>query len=75
MERGQGGRKIGGGGINARVLGMARLILENSLENELVEFLQAYREVRRRTRTMSWFTKAESVDRIIYGVMDHLNRS
>jgi len=36
---------------------------------------RAFREVRRRTRTMSCFTNAKSVDRIIYGVMDHLNKS
>jgi transposase-like protein len=36
---------------------------------------RAFREVRRRTRTMSCFTNAKSVDRIIYGVMNHLNKS
>lgn len=36
---------------------------------------RAFREVRRRTRTMSCFTNARSVDRIIYGVITHLNRS
>lgn len=36
---------------------------------------RAFREVRRRTRTMSCFTNPKSVDRIIYGVMDHLNQS
>jgi putative transposase len=36
---------------------------------------RAFREVRRRTRTMSCFTNAKSVDRIIYGVMSHLNKS
>jgi putative transposase len=34
---------------------------------------RAFREVRRRTRTMSCFTNSKSVDRIIYGVMSHLN--
>jgi len=36
---------------------------------------RAFREVRRRTRTMSCFTNSKSVDRIIYGVMSHLNKS
>jgi transposase-like protein len=36
---------------------------------------RAFREVRRRTRTMSCFTNVKSVDRIIYGVMNHLNHS
>ena len=36
---------------------------------------RAFREVRRRTRTMSCFTNAKSVDRIIFGVMSHLNKS
>jgi putative transposase len=36
---------------------------------------RAFREVRRRTRTMSCFTNAKSVNRIIYGVMNHLNKS
>lgn len=36
---------------------------------------RAFREVRRRTRTMSCFTNAKSVDRIIYGVISHLNKS
>jgi putative transposase len=36
---------------------------------------RAFREVRRRTRTMSCFTNAKSVDRIVYGVMNHLNHS
>jgi putative transposase len=36
---------------------------------------RAFREVRRRTRTMSCFTNAKSVNRIIYGVMNHLNLS
>ncbi len=36
---------------------------------------RAFREVRRRTRTMSCFTNAQSVNRIIYGVMHHLNKS
>jgi putative transposase len=36
---------------------------------------RAFREVRRRTRTMSCFTNAKSVDRIIYGVFNHLNQS
>jgi len=36
---------------------------------------RAFREVRRRTRTMSCFTNAKSVNRIIYGVMNHLNQS
>jgi putative transposase len=35
---------------------------------------RAFREVRRRTRTMSCFTNSKSVDRIIYGVFSHLNR-
>ena len=36
---------------------------------------RAFREVRRRTRTMSCFTNSKSVDRIIYGVFGHLNNS
>jgi putative transposase len=36
---------------------------------------RSFREVRRRTRTISCFTNGNSVDRIIYGVMQHLNQS
>jgi putative transposase len=36
---------------------------------------RAFREVRRRTRPMSCFTNSKSVDRIIYGVFNHLNQS
>ncbi len=36
---------------------------------------RAFREVRRRTRPMSSFSNLESCDRIIYGVISHLNRS
>lgn len=36
---------------------------------------RAFREVRRRTRPMSCFQNKESVDRIIYGVINHLNQS
>jgi transposase-like protein len=36
---------------------------------------RAFREVRRRIRPMSCFTNAHSVDRIIYGVVNHLNAS
>jgi putative transposase len=36
---------------------------------------RAFREVRRRTRPMSCFQNKESVDRIIYGVISHLNKS
>jgi transposase-like protein len=36
---------------------------------------RAFREVRRRTRTMNCFTNSKSVDRIIYGVINHLNKS
>jgi len=36
---------------------------------------RAFREVRRRIRPMSCFTNAKSVDRIIYGVISHLNQS
>jgi transposase-like protein len=36
---------------------------------------RAFREVRRRTRPMSCFTNSQSVDRIIYGVISHLNQS
>ena len=35
---------------------------------------RAFREVRRRTRPMSCFTNSRSVDRIIYGVVSHLNQ-
>jgi len=34
---------------------------------------RAFREVRRRTRPMSCFQNSASVDRIIYGVINHLN--
>jgi transposase-like protein len=34
---------------------------------------RAFREVRRRTRPMSCFQNPASVDRIIYGVINHLN--
>jgi putative transposase len=34
---------------------------------------RAFREVRRRTRPMSCFQNAASVDRIVYGVISHLN--
>ncbi|MBM4463419.1 MAG: hypothetical protein FJ012_11530, partial [Chloroflexi bacterium] len=34
---------------------------------------RAFREVRRRTRPMSCFQNPESVDRIIYGITNHLN--
>ena len=36
---------------------------------------RAFREVRRRTRPMSCFTNSRSVDRIIYGVISHLNQN
>lgn len=36
---------------------------------------RAFREVRRRTRPMSSFTNPESCDRIVFGVVSHLNRS
>ena len=36
---------------------------------------RAFREVRRRTRPMSCFQNPASVDRIIYGVISHLNAS
>jgi transposase-like protein len=36
---------------------------------------RAFREVRRRTRPMSCFQNPASVDRIIYGVISHLNRT
>jgi putative transposase len=36
---------------------------------------RAFREVRRRTRPMSCFTNSLSVDRIIFGVISHLNES
>lgn len=36
---------------------------------------RSFREVRRRTRPMSCFQNGESVDRIIYGVLSHLNSS
>jgi putative transposase len=36
---------------------------------------RAFREVRRRTRPMSSFCNTESCDRIIYGVISHLNSS
>jgi transposase-like protein len=36
---------------------------------------RSFREVRRRTRTISCFTNGASVDRIIFGVINHLNNS
>jgi len=36
---------------------------------------RAFREVRKRTRPMSSFSNLESCDRIIYGVLSHLNSS
>jgi len=36
---------------------------------------RAFREVRRRTRPMSSFNNSASVDRIIYGVISHLNKN
>jgi putative transposase len=36
---------------------------------------RAFREVRRRTRPMSSFTNLGSCDRIVFGVLTHLNRS
>ncbi len=36
---------------------------------------RAFREVRRRTRPMSSFTNPDSCDRIVFGVISHLNRS
>lgn len=36
---------------------------------------RAFREVRRRTRTMSCFTNSKSVNRIIFGVINHLNQT
>jgi len=35
---------------------------------------RSFREVRRRTRPMSCFTNTRSVDRIVYGVISHLNK-
>jgi putative transposase len=35
---------------------------------------RAFREVRRRTRPMSCFQNDESVERVIYGVLNHLNQ-
>ena len=34
---------------------------------------RAFREVRRRTRPMGCFQNSASVDRLIYGVISHLN--
>jgi putative transposase len=36
---------------------------------------RSFREVRRRTRTISCFTNGASVDRIIFGIISHLNNS
>ncbi|HVH72199.1 MAG TPA: transposase, partial [Candidatus Dormibacteraeota bacterium] len=36
---------------------------------------RAFREVRRRTRPMSSFSNLASCDRIVFGVLTHLNRS
>ncbi len=36
---------------------------------------RSFREVRRRTRTISCFTNGASVDRIIFGIISHLNKT
>ena len=36
---------------------------------------RSFREVRRRTGTMSCFNNSQSVDRIVFGVMNHLNNN
>jgi putative transposase len=36
---------------------------------------RAFRELRRRTRPMSSFSNVASCDRIVFGVVSHLNRS
>jgi putative transposase len=36
---------------------------------------RAFREVRRRTRPMSCFQNKDSVDRIVYGIISHLNQT
>jgi len=36
---------------------------------------RSFREVRRRTRTISCFTNGSSIDRIVYGVINHLNHT
>jgi transposase-like protein len=36
---------------------------------------RAFREVRRRTRPMSCFQNTQSVERIIFGVINHLNQT
>ena len=36
---------------------------------------RAFREVRRRTRPISSFTNPASCERIVFGVISHLNRS
>ena len=36
---------------------------------------RSFREVRRRTRPMSCFNNPASVDRIIFGIISHLNQS
>lgn len=36
---------------------------------------RAFREVRRRTQPMSCFNNPASVDRIIYGIISHLNQA
>src|SRR5690242_20414846 len=36
---------------------------------------RVFREVRRRTRPMSSFSNVQSCDRIVFGVVSHLNRS
>ena len=54
--------------LDCPVLHRVKIRTTNAIE-------RAFREVRRRTRTMSCFSNARSVDRIIYGVMNHLNKS
>ncbi len=53
--------------LDCPVLHRVKIRTTNAIE-------RAFREVRRRTRTMSCFTNTKSVDRIIYGVLTHLNQ-
>ncbi|MGH9814753.1 MAG: hypothetical protein ACRD5F_07245 [Candidatus Acidiferrales bacterium] len=48
---------------------------EGSCVAQAAAIYRAFREVRRRTRPMSSFTNPASCDRIMFGVISHLNRS
>ena len=54
--------------LNCPSLHWSKIRTTNAIE-------RTFREVRRRTRPMSCFQNSSSVDRIIYGVISHLNKT